>query len=67
MCMVKISAIIITKNEERNIARCLRSLQNVVDEIVVVDSFSTDRTKAIYLEYGARFIEHEWSKYGKLS
>ncbi len=63
--MVKISAVIITKNEERNIARCLQSLQGVVDEIVVVDSLSTDKTKAICLEYGARFIEQEWLGYGE--
>ena len=38
---VQISAVIITYNEERNIARCLDSLRGVADEIVVVDSFST--------------------------
>lgn len=63
--MIKISAVIITKNEERNIARCLQSLQNIVDEVIVVDSLSTDRTKAICLEYGARFIEQEWLGYGE--
>lgn len=63
--MVKISAVVITKNEEQNIARCLQSLQNVVDEIVVVDSLSTDKTKEICLAYGARFIEQEWLGYGE--
>ncbi|MBX7052403.1 MAG: glycosyltransferase family 2 protein [Flavobacteriales bacterium] len=53
-----ISAAIITYNEERNIARCLESLRGVVDEIVVVDSFSKDRTEEICLKYGARFIPH---------
>ncbi|MBL0315472.1 MAG: glycosyltransferase family 2 protein [Flavobacteriales bacterium] len=55
-----ISAAIITYNEERNIARCLESLRGVVDEIVVVDSFSKDRTEEICLKYGARFIPHEF-------
>lgn len=55
---VKLSAVIITYNEERNIARCLDSLQGVVDEIVVVDSFSEDATKSICLAKGARFIEN---------
>lgn len=63
--MVKISAVIITKNEEQNIVRCLQSLQNVVDEVVVVDSLSTDKTKDICLRYGARFIEQEWLGYGE--
>jgi glycosyltransferase involved in cell wall biosynthesis len=53
-----ISATIITLNEEKNIERCLVSLQGVADEIVVIDSFSKDRTKEICLAYGARFIEH---------
>jgi glycosyltransferase involved in cell wall biosynthesis len=53
-----LSAVIITFNEEKNIARCLDSLQGVADDIVVVDSFSTDKTKDICLSKGARFIEH---------
>ena len=55
-----LSAVIITFNEEKNIERCLTSLTGVVDEIVVVDSFSTDRTKEICLSFGARFIEHKF-------
>lgn len=45
--MEKISATIITFNEEKNIERCLKSLELVADEIIVVDSFSTDKTKEI--------------------
>jgi len=41
---VKISGVIITFNEERHIEACIRSMQAVVDEVLVVDSFSTDRT-----------------------
>ncbi len=56
--MVKISAVIITFNEERNIARCLESLRDCVDEIVVLDSFSKDKTEAICRQYGVRFFQH---------
>jgi len=56
--MIKISAVIITFNEEQNIARCITSLQNVADEIVVLDSFSTDRTPEICREMGVKFFQH---------
>jgi glycosyltransferase involved in cell wall biosynthesis len=58
--MLKLSAIICTLNEERNISRCIESLKNVADEIIVVDSFSTDGTKKICEEHGVHFIEKEW-------
>lgn len=58
--MIKISAVIITLNEERNIERCIRSVQRVADEILVVDSFSTDKTEQICKELGVRFIQHEF-------
>ncbi len=57
---VQLSVIIITYNEERNIGRCLDSLKGVADEIVVVDSYSTDRTEEICLRHGARFIKHRF-------
>jgi glycosyltransferase involved in cell wall biosynthesis len=53
-----LSAVIITYNEERNIGRCLDSLRGVADDIVVLDSFSTDRTAEICREKGARFFQH---------
>lgn len=56
--MIKLSVVIITFNEERNIARCLESVRTVADEIVIVDSYSKDRTKEICLSYGAKFVEH---------
>ncbi len=56
--IVKLSVVIITFNEERNLDRCLQSLLSVADEIIVVDSFSTDRTKEIAEQYGAKFIQH---------
>jgi len=55
--MAKISAAIITLNEARNIERCIMSLREVVDEIVVVDSFSKDKTTRIASDLGARIIE----------
>jgi glycosyltransferase involved in cell wall biosynthesis len=53
---ISISAVIITYNEERNIERCLSSLSGIVDEIIVVDSFSTDKTAAICENFGVRCI-----------
>ncbi len=61
--MVKISAVIITLNEEKNIERCIRSLQNVADEIVVVDSFSSDGTESVCRKHGVRFILHKFEGY----
>jgi len=61
---VKISAIIITRNEEKNIANCLASLY-FADEIIVVDSGSTDRTEEICRAFPAvRFFHHPWKGYG---
>jgi len=57
MQSVKISAVIITYNEEKNIGRCLESLKGV-DDIVIVDSYSKDKTRDICNAYQARFVEH---------
>jgi glycosyltransferase involved in cell wall biosynthesis len=61
--MIKLSVVIITLNEEKNIARCLKSVEGLADEVVVVDSFSTDKTKAICQEFGARFVEQKFLGY----
>jgi len=61
--MQKLSVVIITLNEEKNIGRCLESVRGLADETVVVDSFSTDRTEEICLRYGARFIRHPFEGY----
>ncbi len=58
-----LSVVIITKNEERNIGRCLDSAKPIADEILVVDSFSSDKTREICLDKGVRFIEHQWEGY----
>lgn len=55
---VNISAVIITFNEEKNIERCILSVKDIVDEIVVVDSYSKDATKSICEKYQVNFIEH---------
>lgn len=61
--MKKLSATIITFNEEKKIGRCLESLKKVADEIIVVDSLSTDGTKQICLSYGVVFIEQPFLGY----
>jgi len=57
---IELSVVIITFNEEKNITRCLDSVFNIADEIIVVDSFSNDKTKEICLEKNVHFIEHKF-------
>jgi glycosyltransferase involved in cell wall biosynthesis len=61
--MPKISAVIITYNEELFIEKCLASLEGIADEIIVVDSFSTDSTEEICKKYNVRFIKHSFEGY----
>lgn len=64
--MNKLSVVIITFNEVRNIGRCLKSVQNIADEIIVLDSFSTDNTKGICQSFEkVKFIEREWKGFSK--
>ncbi len=56
--MIKLSVVIITFNEEKNIERCLKSVKEVADEIVVLDSFSKDNTRLICEKYGVSFFQH---------
>ncbi len=60
---MKLSAVIITKNEGTNIERCLVSLVGIADEIIVVDSFSTDDTKTICLKHNCSFFERKFIDY----
>lgn len=58
--MVKLSAYIVTLNEEQRLEKTLQALKNVADEIFVIDSGSTDATKEIAERNGAVFLFHEW-------
>lgn len=55
-----ISLIILTYNEEANLRKCLKSVEGLPKEIIIVDSGSTDETKRIAEEFGARFVVHEF-------
>jgi len=59
----KLSVVIITFNEEKNISRCLDAAWQVADEVLVIDSYSTDKTKPICLDTGVNFIEHKFEGY----
>ncbi|MDQ3193272.1 MAG: glycosyltransferase family 2 protein [Bacteroidota bacterium] len=61
--MEPLSVVIITYNEEKNIARCLDTIRGISDDIVIVDSFSTDRTKEICEKEGVNFIQKVWKGY----
>ena len=63
--MNRLSACLITLNEEKNLSRALTSLSGVVDEIVVVDAGSTDRTEEIAREHGVTFLARHWTNYGE--
>jgi len=61
----KLSVVIIALNEEKNILRCLESVKPVANEIVVVDSGSSDRTAEICREFGCRVLSREFDGYGQ--
>ena len=61
--MTGISAVIITRNEAHNIARCINSLAGVADDVVVVDAESADDTKRLAENAGARVIVRKWTDY----
>lgn len=58
-----ISAVIITLNEEKNIATAIKSLENLADEIIVVDSGSMDKTKKIAKDFGAKIYTHKFENF----
>jgi len=58
--MKKLSVVIITLNEEENIGRCIESVKGIADEVVVIDSFSTDKTVVLARARGARVIQNKF-------
>ena len=57
---MRLTCCMMVKNEEHNLKRCLESVKNLVDEIIIVDTGSTDNTIAIAKEFGAKVYEHPW-------
>lgn len=57
---MKTVAIVLTLNEGKHLSRCLQSLHDVVQEVLVVDCFSSDDTVAIAKAHGARVLRHVW-------
>jgi glycosyltransferase involved in cell wall biosynthesis len=64
MTAVKLSVIIIAKNEADRIGACLRAVEGLADDVVVVDSDSTDETMHIAASMGARIFNNPWVGYG---
>ena len=61
-----VAAVLITKNEEANLRDCLASVRDWVDEIIILDSGSSDRTQLIAEEFGARFyLNADWPGFGR--
>jgi glycosyltransferase involved in cell wall biosynthesis len=62
--VIRISVVIITKNEERNIVGCIQSAKLLTDDIIIVDSGSTDATVQLAKQQGAKLIVVDWKGYG---
>src|SRR5690348_3827247 len=56
-----ISLCMIVKNEEKYLERCLKSVEGVVDEIIIVDTGSTDQTTEIAEKFGAKILRYQWN------
>lgn len=63
--VLALTAVVMTFNEEKNLEACLRSIVEHVDQIIVVDSFSTDRTIEIARRYTSDIYQHEFLNYAK--
>ncbi|MGL5753903.1 MAG: tetratricopeptide repeat-containing glycosyltransferase family 2 protein [Paraclostridium sp.] len=59
--MKSLSICMIVKNEEKNIARCLESIKEIADEIIIVDTGSSDKTIDICKKYNVKLINYEWN------
>src|SRR3989344_2316071 len=55
-----LSVIILTFNEEINLEKCLASIVNLVSQIIIIDSYSTDKTLEIVKKYGAEIYQHKF-------
>jgi glycosyltransferase involved in cell wall biosynthesis len=63
--MLPLSIVILTKNEERNITRCLNSIKSLTNDIIIVDSGSEDKTIEIANSFGANIVQENWQGYSK--
>lgn len=61
--MVDLTVIILTKNEEKNLRKCIESFRGIVKRFVIVDSFSTDSTVMLAKELGAEVFEHKFENH----
>jgi glycosyltransferase involved in cell wall biosynthesis len=60
---LSLTVIILTFNEEVHIARCIENVRNIAERVIIVDSFSKDRTQEIARGMGAEVLEHPWKNY----
>ena len=60
--MKRLSLVMIVKDEERCLARCLESVHGIVDEIIIVDTGSSDQTKKIAISHGAKVFDYKWNR-----
>ena len=58
--MLSLTAIILTKNEEKNISKCIESIKSIAEEIVIIDSYSEDKTVQISESLGAKVYQHKF-------
>lgn len=58
--MIEISLCMIVRNEEKSLSRCLASVEGLIDEIIIVDTGSADRTKDIAAAFGAAIYDFTW-------
>ena len=58
--MLSLTAIILTKNEEKNISKCIKSVSNIAERVVIIDSYSEDRTVQVSESLGADVYQHKF-------